>query len=68
MSGTEEWQGLYVDGKIVMQDHSLLVGHLLDYLAEHGYLVLDSKEVDQEILNDRGCLPNTLDELLAWET
>lgn len=68
VGGTEEWEGLYVDGKLVMQDHSLRVHHVLEYLAESGYFVLDGKEVDQETLNDRGCLPGTLDELAAWET
>jgi hypothetical protein len=65
-SGTEEWQGLYVDGKLVMQDHSLRVPHLLEYLAEQGYFALDSREVEQETLNDRGHLPETLTELDEW--
>jgi hypothetical protein len=66
VGGTEEWEGLYVDGKLVMQDHSLRVHHLLEWLAENGYLILEGEQVDQEALNDRGHLPESLDELHAW--
>lgn len=68
VSGTEEWDGLYVDGKLVMQDHSLRASHLLEYLAEQGYFVLEGRQVEQETLNWHASLPETLDELDTWET
>ena len=63
VSGTEEWEGLYVDGELVMEDHSLRVHRLLDYLRNHGYLNIEWKYVEQEWLNDRGNLPTRLEDV-----
>lgn len=45
-----EWEAFFINGKLVDQNHSLYVGHVLEDIARHsdGSIVLHSDEVDFE--------------------
>lgn len=34
----DDWDALYIDGKLVLSDHSLYAPFLLELLAEHGVI------------------------------
>jgi hypothetical protein len=69
--GQEDWEGLYIDGVLVTEDHSLSGAAVLSILAmqQQGIKVFISL-----VLNDRaeatllvlGSLPKTIDEVMAW--
>lgn len=63
ISGTEEWEGLYIDGVLVHQDHSLRVHEVLELLCNRQEPIAELQyiEVKQDRLNDYGCLPERLD-------
>lgn len=63
-----DWQGLYIDGKLVLANHSLHVNHVLEALEAlealgivnlDGYILTKEEE---KHLDDIGCLPQLLDE------
>lgn len=72
VSGQEDWQGLYIDGALVYEDHSLRLHIVLDILRDRG---LPIATIERRTLNDAaekrlnadGGMPRTLAALLAWE-
>lgn len=59
VSMNDDWYGLYIDGKIVMQDHALSVQEVLRALK----IKFEYKECDSEWSEDKGDLPDELDEV-----
>lgn len=55
----EDWEGLYIDGKLVDEDHHL---QLKDVLKLLGYDVV-VKECNFDWICDRGLLPDNLDDV-----
>lgn len=56
----DDWEGLYLDGKLVEEGHSLDARMTLEAV---GYDV-KTMEADAEWLTDRGRLPDKLDEVV----
>lgn len=56
----DDWQGLYVDGVLVHEDHRIRPGDLFD-LAPLG--VLEEREADLAWMEERGRLPTSLDDV-----
>lgn len=54
-----DWVGLYYRGERLIEGHSLSIGDVLDATG-HGY---ESKEVDQEWLENEGSLPRNLKDI-----
>lgn len=52
----DDWQGLYKDGKLVYENHSIDAGQLAKYAG----LNLEYRSVDSEWLERRGSLPELL--------
>ena len=52
----EDWIGLYVDDRLVMEGHSLKVAAVLNALG----IEFEDFDADPEWLGDRGTLPKTL--------
>ena len=70
-NGQEDWSGLYIDGTLRHEDHSLRLMTVLELIQEVGgpiesltRFVLD--DAAERTLNDLGNLPETLDELRSW--
>jgi hypothetical protein len=60
----DDWVGLYCDGELEMENHSLDVYHVLKLLADKGLLEGFKGHVsDEEWLEERGCLPESLSEV-----
>lgn len=51
-----DWEGLYIDGKLVIENHSLQWWQVL-YALKIEY---DSFDADEEWLQEKGSLPNDL--------
>jgi len=59
-----DWAGLYVDGKLVDQNHSLDVGMVFADLARLGYnLEYSYFEIKETAWDSLGHLPEALDEI-----
>ena len=58
----DDWEGLYVDGKILEQNHSLNIGFILGYLFGDDYTDEYLEDEDVEWLVREGVLPDTVDE------
>ena len=56
--GEAEWDGMYIDGKMVHQDHSLRLFEVLKALG----IQYETRDVDQEWLDNRGHLPDNLED------
>ena len=52
----EDWEGLYVGGTVMTQNHWLHASDVIDILKEAGYNVCEA-EVDDDWLMDAGYLP-----------
>jgi hypothetical protein len=67
VSTGDNWEALYIDGKVVEQRHSFTISAFLDTLAENG-ISLDVKSFDEETASAesveeaeaRGCFPDRL--------
>lgn len=61
----DDWEGLYIDGELVFENHSIAAGQALKSLLEHGGRVasLNYVTVDAEWLHDVGSLPETEEEM-----
>lgn len=55
----DDWQGIYVDGKLLMQDHRLRLSDVLTALG----IKLNERWVDGEWLETEGLLPEDLNEV-----
>ena len=58
-----DWEGLYLDGFLVEENHGLRVAEVLEHLG----IVFDTKYADQEWIEERGRLPDTLGEVKEME-
>jgi hypothetical protein len=52
----EDWEGLYIDGKLYVEGHSISVKDLLDSLD----IPYSNVECDDAWLDKKGCLPKLL--------
>lgn len=56
---SSDWQGLYIDGKLVMENHQLSIYEILDAIGiDYKYI-----EADDEWLANRGSLPEKLSQV-----
>ena len=59
----DDWQGLYIDGGLVEENHSIRIIDLLEMLEGRGVLTFDYHEVNQGYLEDLGNLPDKFDDI-----
>ncbi len=60
----DDWEGLYLNGVLVTENHSLHVGEVLEALEiSCGY-----EETDREWMDERRCLPRLLDDCKITES
>lgn len=68
----DDWKGLYIDGKLVFQNHSIRISDLVECLEEAGIKLgfeLTEGELTEdgyERIQDEGCLPDDLEEV-DWQ-
>jgi hypothetical protein len=60
VTNEDDWEGLYIDGKIVVQNHKLSAEDVLDALGFHA----GSVTCDQDWLLDVGYLPSDLKDVV----
>lgn len=59
----DDWKGLYIDGKLVMENHQLSVYDILDAISiKYKYV-----PVDEDWLMARGHLPDKLSEVKEYK-
>lgn len=63
----DDWEGLYINGKRVMQNHNLSGGEVIEMLAKHGLIQGKVVEVDDEWLMEVARLPENLSEVKLSE-
>ena len=64
----DDWQGIFVDGKLISEGHSFSSYELLEIVKEHGAVgEFWSLEPDMDWLEDRGGLPDTLRDVKLHE-
>lgn len=63
-----DWEGLYIDGVCVAEDHSLRLGSILELIQKRGTAITEftSKWVDSEWMDERSDLPENIMEV-KWE-
>ena len=59
----DDWQGLYIDGGLVEENHSIRITDLLEMLEDRRLLTFDYHEVNQGYLEDLGNLPDKFDDI-----
>lgn len=55
----DDWEGCYVDGKLVTQGHSLTIQEIFKILK----IDAEFKWADQDILEYNGCLPDNIEDV-----
>jgi hypothetical protein len=62
----DDWSGLYIENKLMMENHSLNVSRVLQLLSDHG-IIAGFKEItaDEDWLEERGRLPEELNEVVS---
>lgn len=67
---SDDWEGLYLDDKLISQGHSVDVIYVLRrYIKNNGAIVLDevvSYPADEDWMKDRSDLPESLREVEVW--
>lgn len=67
---SDDWQGLYLDDKLISQGHSVDVIYALRrYIMKNGAIVLDevsSCTADEDWMKDRSDLPESLRGVEVW--
>lgn len=76
----DDWEGLYVDGVLQQEGHSIPAHDILEWIKDFGEVTIseyESREVNLSWLDDRGSLPHYLTEVVwgdedytpeDWET
>ncbi len=54
---TSDWQALYVDGKLKLENHNLSLVEVLGILG----IIVEGVRADEKWLDDRGNLPENLE-------
>ncbi len=55
----DDWEGLFIDGKLVTEGHSIPLYEFCEVLG----IKVDFKEVDDEYMCEMGSFPQNLDEI-----
>jgi hypothetical protein len=63
VTNEDDWEGLYIDGKIAVQDHKLRVEDVLDALG----ICAESVTCDYDWLFDQGYLPSDLKDVVVQD-
>lgn len=58
-----DWAGLYIDGELIDENHSLYVGHVLEALESRGLIEYEGFEVNGDWMLDNGRLPEEFSEI-----
>ena len=67
IADADDWCGLYVDGKLVMEDHDITASDVCPLIVGHTLEAYIHKEVDFDWLSDIGNFPETIEEV-KWAT
>lgn len=59
----DDWEGVYLDGKLVAENHSLRASDILRIFAKLGLITYMAREGDSEWLEEEGRLPELLAEV-----
>lgn len=59
----DDWEGLYIDGKLVVEDHSIT----LESFARHAGVNLSEKQVNYDWMQYRSRFPENLSEVKFTE-
>ncbi|GAB9152983.1 hypothetical protein [Bradyrhizobium diazoefficiens] len=62
----DDWSGIYVDGQLVTEGHSIRTLEVVEICIEHKVTVAEGKLVDIPWLNEQGSLPQREEEVV-WE-
>lgn len=65
-TGDMDWQGLYVNGKLAAQGHNIQLHELADAIIERLPrldISYEEKSVDYDWMEDRGDLPDNIEEV-----
>lgn len=59
----DDWEGVYIDGKLVNENHSVNWPYVLKQLGHY----VSVKEVDYEWLGERGNFPEDISEVVFYD-
>lgn len=59
----DDWEGLYIDGNLVEENHTISIFDLLETLEDRKLLTFECTEVNQNYLEDLGNLPDNFEAL-----
>lgn len=59
----DDWQGLYVNGCLIEEGHTIRITDLLEILKDRKLLTFDYHEIDQNYLEDLGSLPDKFEDI-----
>jgi hypothetical protein len=58
----DDWEGYFIDGKIVYQTHSVRTGSILEELEKLGLIKFETLEADEQSMQEFGSFPDTLEQ------
>lgn len=62
-----DWAGMYVNGKLVMEDHRISAGWAVELLLGKHITSIDSFSCDENWLEWRGKFPDSLDDVVKHQ-
>lgn len=62
----DDWEGIYTNGKLALEGHSIGTLELLEWLKETGQKITSVAQVeaDTEWLNENGSLPRLIEDVV----
>lgn len=64
VSNGDDWEGVYLNDKLICQAHAVSVGSLLSSLKAEGVIDASSLECDKDWLGGEGLLPDSFDDVV----
>ena len=60
----DDWQGVYLNGELEMQDHSFDGSEMGDFLNGNQPFTFEAKDVDYDWMDGKGDFPDKLSEIV----
>ena len=66
-TNTDDWEGMYINGELVTENHNIDGRDVIEILAKRGLISGSVVEVDMDWLDEIGRLPTSLSEVKLSE-
>lgn len=67
LMNADDWQGLYINGELVEEDHKIDLVDAFDRFDIDSFSSLETHCVNQEWIEDAGCFPDDIEDCILEE-